>query len=56
MLLPRYYEGLTEEGPEEAPVPHARLQELTAFQRLLVVRCMQPKAFLEASKVWFGST
>lgn len=40
-----------EDGAETAELPHQKVKELTRFQQLLLVRCLQPRAFLSAALV-----
>lgn len=47
----RYFDQLGDEGAEVAEAPHAKVQDLTAFQKLVLIRCMQPRAFLSAVQV-----
>jgi hypothetical protein len=49
--LCRYHQQLAEVGIEGAEPPHPRVAQLTPFQQLLLVRCMQPRAFLSAATV-----
>lgn len=54
-LLLSYYVGLTLPSAHELPEPpHNRIANLTPFQRLLFIRCLQPRALMPAAKVCWG--
>ncbi|KAL6756408.1 dynein heavy chain and region D6 of dynein motor-domain-containing protein [Haematococcus lacustris] len=44
-----WYNQLADKGFDHAGSPHHRVADLTPFQRLLLVRCMQTSAFLSAA-------
>lgn len=53
--LYHYYVDLTITSSKIPEAPHIRIANLTPFQRLLFIRCLQPRAFLPAAKWAVGA-